>query len=150
MTCIAWDGHTLAADRRVTSLNHKAGEVTKIHRWKGGLCGFAGQLAVGAHLIAWLKAGAVPSKFPVSQMEEKVCDFMVITLDGRVMFFESEPIPYILENQQHAIGSGAEYAMAAMYLGHPAPEAVEVAIALDTGCGNGIDTLTLIPGKRRK
>jgi ATP-dependent protease HslVU (ClpYQ) peptidase subunit len=41
-----------------------------------------------------------------------------------------------------AIGSGRNYAMAAMYLGKTAAEAVAVAAALDSSVGCGITTLT--------
>lgn len=46
----------------------------------------------------------------------------------------------------HAIGTGRDYARAAMHLGRNAVEAVQVAILFDENCGNGVDTLTF-PGE---
>jgi 20S proteasome alpha/beta subunit len=145
MTIIAWDGQTLAADKRAVNNGFKGGTVTKIHRWKGGLCGFAGDLDVGMQMVEWLRNGAVASDFPKQQAEKQACSFMVIGADKRVFRYETTPILLHFENETHAMGSGRDYALAAMHLGLTARRAVEVAIALDSGCGNGIDTLTLEP-----
>ena len=40
-----------------------------------------------------------------------------------------------------AVGSGRDYAMATMALGHTARRAVEIACRFDPGTGNGIDEL---------
>jgi len=42
-----------------------------------------------------------------------------------------------------AMGGGRDYALAAMFLGKSALEAVQVACALDITCGKGIDVLEL-------
>ena len=47
----------------------------------------------------------------------------------------------IIEDTFAASGSGRDYARAVMHMGHRAWDAVAVACALDTECGNGIDTL---------
>jgi hypothetical protein len=47
----------------------------------------------------------------------------------------------VTEDAHHAIGSGRDFAAAAMYLGKTAREAVEVAMALTGFCGHGVDTL---------
>jgi ATP-dependent protease HslVU (ClpYQ) peptidase subunit len=46
---------------------------------------------------------------------------------------------------KYAIGSGRDFAMAAMYLGHSAEKAVEVAMALDAHSGGAIQVLGLQP-----
>lgn len=142
MTIIAWDGKTLAADKRACHGTYKGGTTTKIHRFQDGLCGISGSLETGRHFIEWLQAGAIPDDFPTWD-EEKEASFLVIYNDGRVAAYESTPIPLWMEERFHAIGSGREFALAAMYLGKTAKQAVEVACALDAYCGNGIDTLTL-------
>jgi hypothetical protein len=144
MTVIAWDGKTLAADKRVTC-NGYPGTTTKITRAPdGALIGGAGDSDAIAVLRKWYMDGALPDAYP-----NNGCDgdcrarLLVITPSGQVTLYLSEPVPVTLDDANFAIGSGADVAMAAMYLGHNARKAVEVACALDTGCGNGIDALKL-------
>ena len=66
---------------------------------------------------------------------------LVIEADGTPSLYERTPHPIRYEQRHVAIGSGREYAIAAMYLGKNAVEAVDVACALDGGCGGGIDSL---------
>ena len=68
---------------------------------------------------------------------------LIIMPDGAIHYYSKTPDPLIVEGRTFAIGSGSEYAEAAMYLGKTAREAVAVAIALDSGCGNGVDELVL-------
>jgi len=143
MTVIAWDGKTLAADKRAVIGGFKGGTVTKIHRWPGGLCAFAGDFDVGVQMVQWLRDGADPEKYPKRQESENAASFMVIHMDASVVRYERTPVPLPFENAPQAMGSGRDYALATMYLGHDARRAVEVACALDNGCGNGIDTLEL-------
>jgi ATP-dependent protease HslVU (ClpYQ) peptidase subunit len=67
----------------------------------------------------------------------------VVNRDGSVMRYEGAwPIP--IEDRQFAMGSGRDYARAAMHLGCSAAEAVAVACEFDENCGNGIDTLVFL------
>jgi hypothetical protein len=144
MTCIAWDGRTLAADKRATVAGHAA-TVTKIMRTPSGeLIGASGDLDTGRALMAWYCAGADASSFPDNRNGEYCRAYlMVITLEGKVHKYEREPIALPFEDKFSAMGSGRDYALAAMHLGHSARKAVEVASVLDTSCGNGIDMLRL-------
>ena len=143
MTVIVWDGHTLAADKRTVNSGYKGGIVTKVYRWDGGLCAFAGDLDVGVQMVHWLRDGAKSADFPKQQAEKAASAFMVIYADGRVAKYETMPVPLFFESPVSAMGSGRDYAYAALHLGCDARRAVEVACALDASCGNGIDTLTL-------
>lgn len=145
MTVIAWDGKTLAADKRAVNNGYAGGTVTKIHRWPGGLCAFSGDLDVGMALVAWLRGGADPDVYPKKQADH-AANFLVIHQDGRIERYETVPVPLLFEDRFTAMGSGRGYALAAMHLGHDARAAVEVACALDNGCGNGIDVLMLENG----
>jgi 20S proteasome alpha/beta subunit len=142
MTIVAWDGKMLAADKRAINNGYVGGTVTKIHRWDGGLCAFAGDMDIGVQMVQWLRDGAEPDNFP-KQQEKNAASFMVIHADGRTVRYETTPVPLPFENTIQAMGSGRDYALAVMHLGHDAVKAVEVACALDSGCGNGIDRLTL-------
>lgn len=63
MTVIAWDGCTLAADKRASS-GGIARTVTKIERHEGCLIAMTGCWDTGAEMREWFKAGADPEKFP--------------------------------------------------------------------------------------
>ena len=143
MTVIAWDGKTLAADKRATLAGYGGGTVTKIHRINGALCAFSGSLDTGLEMLEWFRSGADPAKYPKRQADDNDATFIVITPDRAVMVYERSPHPLKFEEGVKATGSGRDYALAAMYLGYPARTAVEVACALDVNCGNGVDTLEL-------
>ncbi|CAN7326902.1 hypothetical protein LJR084_001896 [Variovorax sp. LjRoot84] len=145
MTVIAWDGKTLAADKR-TGFGGLHATTTKIHRVNGCLLGGAGTTAQIAEMVEWFAKGRDAGKLPASQRDAKDCvSLLVIEPTGRVLQFENTPHPLVLENRMWAIGSGRDFAMAAMHCGKTAAEAVEIACHLDLNCGNGIDTLTMEP-----
>jgi 20S proteasome alpha/beta subunit len=148
MTIVAWDGKTLAADKRAVSDTYKGSTTTKIFRFADGICGIAGHMEVGMHLKEWLQDGGIPDDFP--ELDTKETEFLVIYNSGRVAYYESTAVPLWMEERFHAIGSGKYYALASMHLGKSAKQAVEVACALDAYCGNGIDTLTIKPVRVRK
>lgn len=145
MTCIAWDGKTLAADKRACYGNMTC-TVTKIHRAGDVLVGSGGDLAHCLTMVAWVRAGRDPAVFPASQLSEKDWQpTLVIERDGTPSLYERSPYPIRYEQAHVAIGSGREFARAAMHMGYGAREAVSVACALSIDCGNGIDTLQLEP-----
>lgn len=143
MSCIAWDGYTLAADKRA-SLGTLIRTTTKIYRSGDALIGYAGGADFSEQMRAWFDRGAKPDDFPESQRDkEDWAGLLVIRKGQPIARYERTPYPVYFDDKQFAIGCGRDFALAAMYLGKTAREAVEVAIALDSGCGNGIDTLTL-------
>lgn len=146
MTVIAWDGRMLAADKRACNGTSSVGTVTKIHRWSGGLCGFAGDLDLGLAMAKWLEDGAIPANYPERQKGDDNIGFIVVHNNGTVVRYEREPVPIRFENRFQAMGSGRDFALAAMHLGWSARNAVVVACALDCGCGNGIDVLCIEAG----
>lgn len=143
MSVIAWDGKTLAADKRACNGTFVR-TVTKIFKVRGCLIGYAGSPDFGNELRNWFAEGEEPKSFPACQRDkDDWVPFIVIRPNGHVYKYERTPYPIRFEDQHFAIGCGRDYAMAAMHLGKTAQEAVEVACALDSGCGNGIDTLEL-------
>lgn len=142
MTCIAWDGVTLAADKRTNSAGI-ALTTCKVHRTPDGLLvAGAGDAHVIHEMHGWFDAGRDPSKFPERQKGEDFADFMCID-KGRILIYGKSPVPFEVLDKKTAIGSGRDFALAAMYLGKSAPEAVAVACHFSTSCGNGIDSITL-------
>ncbi|MES2148609.1 MAG: hypothetical protein V4508_02340 [Pseudomonadota bacterium] len=143
MTVIAWDGKTLAADKRATSVGNPA-TTTKIFRLKNGcLVGMCGDADAGRVLIDWFEVGAHPSTFPDNRDSDNRCRvvLLIITPDRKVHQLQRTHRLVTFEDKFTAIGSGRDYALAAMHLGFDALKAVEVACALDVDCGNGIDLL---------
>lgn len=143
MTVIAWDGKTLAADKRASN-SGLIFPVTKIFKHRGCLIGGAGDFDRINETIAWFAAGADPAKMPpYARSNDDYVALLVIEPNGSILKYERSAVPFKIEAPFFAIGSGRDFAMAAMHLGRSAVEAVQVACALETGCGNGVDTLEL-------
>lgn len=142
MTVIAWDGKTLAADKRGTVAG-MAYTVTKIHRVPGGLVAFSGGGAHAAELLRWFQGDRNPATYPRREDDEGAGTVLVDQAGQVFMYAAASPFPEQIESPFFARGCGRDYAMAAMHLGCDARRAVEVACVFDVGCGNGIDTLTL-------
>lgn len=145
MTCIAWDGKTLAADKQSTSHGMRR-TTTKIHRVSDGMIAMCGG---GAHcyaLLAWFKSQRNPEEWPQCTDEDSSGSVIHFTRDGVFVYNGAGfPCGEPIEDKFIAFGCGRDYAMAAMHLGRTAIEAVEVACVFDTGCGMGIDTLEFEP-----
>ena len=140
MTCIAWDGEMLVADKAATNCGF-SNTVTKIYRVPGGMVGFSGNGDAAMHLLEWFKSGRDPAKFPEIQKTDDCASALFIDAKRRAFGYEKSPFPQQNEQKFMAMGSGRDYALAVMYLGHNAICAVEVACALNNDCGNGIDVL---------
>lgn len=142
MTCIAWDGETLAADRQA-SLGSLRIVTTKIMRLPdGSLCGGSGDGPMIRALMQWAIDGMSETDFPEGNKDVEA-DLLHIALDKTCNLYTANRHPLRIEQPFMATGSGRDFAMAAMYLGKTASEAVAVAAALDTGVGHDIDELTL-------
>jgi len=144
MSVIAWDGQTLAADKRA-SLGTLICKTTKIHRVGDALCAYSGEAAGGEEVLAWFRDGAKPADFPITQRDRENWAGLLVIRKGQILKYEHSPNPISFEDKFFAIGSGRDFALAAMHLGYDARTAVEVAIALYSGCGNGVDTMQLNP-----
>lgn len=141
MTTIAWDGKTLAADRRVVRGSVRVGTTGKLLRLSDGrLTAFSGLLC---HREGFLEYAEGRRACPPSGEYTAI----IVELDGRVFRYE-EGLGRIQENGPGGIaaaGSGLEFALAAMLCGRSAAEAVAVAAQLDIYTGDGVDELDLNP-----
>lgn len=140
MTVIAWDGRTLAADKRASNAG-MAKTVRKIDRHGDVLFAVTGDFDTAAELREWFKAGAKPSEFPEAARKD-AATLVVIDAQG-IRSYATGPYPMPIEDRISAWGSGRDFAMAVMHLGFDARKAVEVACLFQTDCGNGIDCLEL-------
>ena len=140
MSCIAWDGKTLAADKRAVSCGLIL-TVTKIKRIGNLLVGISGNTAGMVEAFRWIEMGCPYDKYS-DILKDKDDGPIIMVIDaGRIIMYGNSPLPTEYEDKIFAIGSGRDYALAAMHLGKTAKEAVEVACVFENGCGNGVDTL---------
>lgn len=144
MTVIAYDGHTLAADKRAVN-NGVPFTVTKLFRVGDAAVAYSGDASYGQQMLAWFIAGAVPEEYPDNDRDDNTCrtNLVVVDADG-LRVYESTPYPICIEDTFWAGGSGRDAALATLHLGGTAEEAVRVASLIDTGCGNGIDSLEVL------
>lgn len=142
MTCIIWDGKTLAADKQATNAGLKR-RVTKLRKIRGHLCAVSGDFDYAQEVFQWFEAGADPATYPACQKTESWVSFLVITPERRILKYERSPYPAdFTEDGAYAMGSGRDFAIAAVHLGFDAAKGVEVASFFESGCGLGCDTLS--------
>lgn len=140
MTVIVWDGKTLAADRRASIGGSLIREVTKIFRVGECLVGYSGDSDLGEAVLDWFRNGRDPATYP--NKIDNWAGFLVVWPDGSLWRYERTPFPLKFDPQTFAVGSGRDFALAAVHCGKTAAEAVLVASHFESGCGNGVDTLT--------
>ena len=139
MTTIAWDGTMLAGDRRISS-GTVSYSTTKIRRTADGrLAGATGDYGVCSAMLDWLEKGG---DRPACQDTERWASALEIMPDG-TCWMHNRDGRWKVEDAFVAVGSGRDYAMAVMALGHSAQQGVEIAARFDPGTGNGVDTLPL-------
>jgi 20S proteasome alpha/beta subunit len=146
MTVIAWDGHTLAADKQHNSGNAKL-TCTKIYKTSAGyLMGATGDADSCSAMFEWFRNcyGASPSTYPECQKDkDRYAQLIVITPDRDIHLYLQTPYPVVLPPQLFSAGSGRDFAMAAMHLRVGAVQAVKLACSLDSSCGMGVDSVSL-------
>lgn len=119
--------------------------VTKIHKIGDELIATSGNFGFGKELIEWYRRGADPKCYPECQKDkDDWVDLLVITKDRIIKKYERAPYPMIFEDITYAMGSGRDYAIAAMACGKDAREAVLRTCELSNECGCGVDTLSFI------
>ena len=140
MTTIAYRDGVLASDSLATIGDTKAhGSYQKIRRIGDFLVGAAGSVAASQDFVNWLKHGTEDDPPPKGQYNA-----LIIDPRGRVREIENGSVlPVPRGAKFFAIGSGAAYALAAMYAGASAPEAVKIAAKIDTSTGLPVKTLKL-------
>lgn len=148
VTVIAWDGSTLAADRRVT-IGGVTFESTKVRCVEGprglALVALCGEGARIERLMEWYSAGADPATYP-TRKDDDWSALVCITRDDkgqcRIERFEGSGYALIVDSHLYADGGGRDAAMGAMLCGATAVRAVEITSQLIGSCGNGYDAVT--------
>jgi len=143
MTVVAYDGRSLAADKQ-SVCGGRCSTTTKIWRLDTGeVAAITGMQAMGQMLVEWYKQGADPATWPIPDSEENDCVRLIVADVSGCKFYE-QAIPLAVEDAFGAWGSGADFAVTAMYLGKSAREAVELTCLFAVGCGNGVDAFDLV------
>lgn len=149
MTTIAWDGKTLAADRRATYGNLKA-SVTKIFRLEASgptrcwsfedvmLFAWSGSFQDGLAIREYME-GNQHCGVPKPELKEDSGSGLIITYDRRLFRLENRLVRIPIREEFTAVGSGRDFAIAAMACGKGAAEAVELAARFDAWTGDGVD-----------
>lgn len=140
MTSIAFDGKTLASDSQVTSGGTRAGTLQKVYHLKKSrvgecLVGFAGE---ASKLIGFLQYLEKLRKEPPSG----TYDAVVIVKENSTIRGYDDGEEYVLLTAPVAIGSGGDFALAALHMGYSAVEAVRLAIKLDIYSGGDIQSVS--------
>ena len=129
MTTIAVRYGVIAADSMLNRGGSAGGSISKIERMPDGcIIGSTGRCGDSAAFRQWWRSSGAPEQPP------KLDDgFMAIILrpSGAVDFCDSGCVPYRVDADFHAIGSGWEFAMGAMAMGASAEAAVRVACQFD-------------------
>ena len=134
MTVIAWDGETLAADSAAPS-EGTVYLVRKVRRRAdGALVAILGDRASALALAEWHEAGAHPDLVPA--FHEDAGGFVLVTPSRRVFTCWST-MPGILDEHEEELGawgSGRDAALAALFSGRNAQEAVGIACRVCIEC----------------
>lgn len=149
MTTVAWDGETLAADRKMGDRYN----VQKIFPVPTGFAAGCGDYDSVIEIVQWLRDGEPRDSVPVLQEKDddgdSCAEVVVVDRKGRIDWLTW---PYLRRIRLHerfvAIGSGEEVAIGAMAFGATARQAVAVACRYDPNTGQGIDSVRVVKGSR--
>ena len=141
MSIIAWDGTTVAADKRacIADAAHTTTKLWQVHTTPTIFLGITGDESFGLSIKQWFLDGADPAKWPAFQITENWARLVVFEQGKRPYTYERNPVKQVVEDPFMAWGTGREFALGALAMGATAKEAVEVACRFSIYCGNGVD-----------
>lgn len=140
LTVIAWDGKTLAGDRmrQVYFTPTPARKVWRARAKDGRrfLVGAAGEIVDCVAFVRWLKKGT-------DELKPTPTDFIGLVIDDKrqIWMVDQKLVYFRIREKFWSIGSGADYAIAAMACGRSAADAVRIASRFDSRCGLGVDVV---------
>jgi hypothetical protein len=127
----------MAADTQMSGDFIDPYDFQKVKKIKGGLYGAAGNVENVELFFDWVKAGR-PKKSPDIRG-----DFEALGFDGKKLIWYGKNLRGTRTGWPNAIGSGAQFAQAAMICGKTAKQAVHVAINLDVSSGGKVKACRL-------
>ena len=143
-TTCAFDGHMLAADSQRTRGNGKQMNAIKIHAFPNHhtYCACAGDCSKIERFLRWYKSDLLTPEEIKGEYE-----VMMVFEDGECRDYVGTNQEYTTVSAPFAIGSGEDFALAAMACGKTAAEAIAIAEQLDTYTGGQIHTVVLPTNK---
>ena len=133
MTTVAWDGNTLAADSLAVDNWGLVSRANKVLEGEDFLLGIAGNH--GMILAWWRKVQSLPASSIINhgytdyELEKNNPSMILVT--AHKVYKLDGPVFIEVEARFTAIGSGRDFALAAMHLGKTAKEAVQIAAEFD-------------------
>lgn len=145
MTTVAFDGVVMAADTLAADgagLKSVAYKIFELPDCVVGASGDAGQIANWVYDVKKFGGDKLPyilqKGYPTYNRDTDNNCFLVVSKSSKEIWVTSSGGFIKWHKPQHAIGSGRDFALAAMYLGRNAPEAVSVAKVFDVFTGGEI------------
>jgi hypothetical protein len=150
MTTIAFDGMTLAADRRMGG-GYNVPKVFKLR--DGRYAAGCGDYDYVLEIIHWLNRGSPRDDVPVlpdkNEDGEPAAEVIVVSAKGVVSWLTW---PFLREQKltetKVAFGSGSDYALGAMAAGATARQALKIAHRYDPDTGMGFDCVRVVKGEK--
>lgn len=153
MTTIAFDGRFLAADRLATDNWGLKEEVSKIILGTGWVAGVAGATD---QQIRWTRAvenksfeEALLIGYPDYKKTDDDPAILIVSTLGEVFKHTCGVFAPCVRDKM-AIGSGRDYALAAMYCGKTAKGSIHVASQFDVYTGYDVDQVEVVKVRRKK
>lgn len=129
MTTCTWDGKRLSADTRsITGAAIDQGPCQKIFQRQGTYVAIAGDVAEVMPVVRWLLN---------PELDEPECPegFQIILVNQYRREYYCDSLQSSPMATPFAIGSGADYAIAAMLSGKTGPKAIKIAAKIDANTG---------------
>lgn len=144
MTTIAYDGHSISGDTQATDEAGFPLKIKKVFKQGDFIFGTSGYTSASIRFKKYAMSGVsfdhiVNNSIPDFKNDESV-HVIIANKDSAFVSIGSEFIPI---KAPHAIGSGRDFALAAMDLGKNSHEAVLLASKFDVGTNDVIDTQSL-------
>lgn len=141
MTTIAWDGESIAADRRVCGSSIMSlGKLFKLP--DGSVLAGAGDYAEVVEVVAWVMGGCDPDARPRFSENSEGSSLLLARPDGKAYWLTWPYLRQVEINEPFAAeGSGCQFALGAMAMGATARRAVQIAAKFDPFTGGGVNVI---------
>lgn len=143
MTTISWKQGYMAADTQMT-IGNCSMQTEKIYGIPGlGVIGIAGAGSIMSRVLEWWANGCEgdpPTLTEEERNRDLTCGALLATSEG-VFILEDGIYPSVVKQDYVAIGSGSDFAMAAMAMGKSAEEAIREAMRHDIYTGGSVDVI---------
>lgn len=141
VTCIAYRDGVIASDTGAMIGGTRITHATKIARnTQGDLAGAAGSAVYSAAFLQWFSGGEKGLVPEAKESDDNVDRGAIFRRGGVIEIYEPGGM-FTCRGPYYALGSGRHEALGAMFVGANAQQAVEAAIALDSGSFGEIEIL---------